>query len=75
MTPSKTSYSNRHEKSTPPQTGGLMLEQLAHFVAKTMIESGVTDHATAKHKTARQLGSSDTQHLPDNDEIDLALKS
>ena len=53
----------------------LMREQLAHLAAKIMAESGVTDHAAAKHKAARQLGSSDTQHLPGNDEIDLALNS
>ena len=53
----------------------LMRDQLAHLAAKIMAESGVTDHAAAKHKAARQLGSSDNQHLPGNDEIDLALKS
>ncbi len=53
----------------------LMRERLAHLAAKIMAESGVTDHAAAKHKAARQLGCSDTQNLPGNDEIDSALKS
>jgi len=53
----------------------LMREQLAHLAAKIMAESGVIDYAAAKHKAARQLGCSDTQHLPGNDEIDLALNS
>ncbi|MDX8386840.1 MAG: hypothetical protein R8M11_10060 [Gallionella sp.] len=53
----------------------LLRDQLAHLAAKIMAESGITDHAAAKHKAVRQLGSSDTQHLPGNDEIDLALHS
>lgn len=53
----------------------LMREQLAHQAAKLMAEDGITDHAYAKRKAARQLGASDTQHLPGNDEIDIALRS
>ena len=50
-----------------------MREQLAHHAAKLMAESGITDHAHAKRKAAKQLGASDTQHLPSNEEIDAAL--
>lgn len=50
-----------------------MREQLAHQAAKLMAEDGITDHAMAKHKAARQLGASDTQHLPSNQEVDEAL--
>jgi len=53
----------------------LMREQLAHQAAKLMAESGITDHAFAKRKAARQLGAADTQHLPSNEEIDTALHS
>ena len=53
----------------------LMREQLAHQAAKLMAEDGITDHAFAKRKAARQLGASDTQHLPSNEEIDTALHS
>jgi len=42
----------------------LMREQLAHQAAKLMAEGGITDHASAKRKAARQLGAADTQHLP-----------
>ncbi len=52
-----------------------MREQLAHQAAKLMAEDGITDHAFAKRKAAKQLGASDTQHLPSNDEIDTALRS
>ena len=58
-----------------PQRRDLMREQLAHQAAKLMAEDGITDHAYAKRKAARQLGASDTQHLPSNQEVDDALHS
>ncbi|MGA7595500.1 MAG: hypothetical protein WCA64_09935 [Gallionella sp.] len=51
----------------------LMREQLAHHAAKLMAEDGITDHAFAKRKAARQLGAADTQHMPSNQEVDNAL--
>lgn len=59
-------YANRRD---------LMREQLAHQAAKLMAEDGITDHAFAKRKAARQLGAADTQHLPSNQEVDDALNS
>lgn len=53
----------------------LMREQLAHRAAKLMAEDGITDHAFAKRKAAKQLGASDSRHLPSNEEIDIALRS
>jgi hypothetical protein len=58
-----------------PQRRDLMREQLAQQAAKLMAEDGITDHAFAKRKAAKQLGASDTQHLPSNQEIDEALHS
>jgi hypothetical protein len=58
-----------------PQRRDLMREQLAHQAAKLMAEDGITDHAFAKRKAARQLGAADTQHLPSNQEVDDALHS
>lgn len=52
-----------------------MREQLAHQAAKLMAEDGITDHAFAKRKAARQMGAADTQHLPSNQEVDEALHS
>ncbi len=57
------------------QKRDLMREQLAHQAAKLMAEDGITDHAFAKRKAARQLGAADTQHLPSNQEVDEALHS
>lgn len=59
----------------PAHRRDLMREQLAHQAAKLMAEDGITDHAYAKRKAARQLGAADTHHLPSNDEIDMALRS
>jgi hypothetical protein len=52
----------------------LMRSQIAHTAAKLMAEDGVQDYASAKQKAARQLGAEDTQSLPDNKEIDDALR-
>lgn len=57
------------------QKRDLMREQLAHQAAKLMAEGNITDYAFAKRKAARQLGASDTQHLPSNQEVDEALHS
>jgi len=59
----------------PKNRRDLMREQLAHQAAKLMAEDGITDHASAKRKAAKQLGASDTQHLPSNQEVDAALHS
>jgi hypothetical protein len=57
------------------QRRDLMREHLAQQAAKLMAEDGITDHAFAKRKAAKQLGASDTQHLPSNQEVDDALHS
>jgi hypothetical protein len=53
----------------------LMRDGLAQLAAKLIAEAGVADFASAKRKAARQLGASDTQHLPSNREIEEALHS
>lgn len=53
----------------------LVREQLAHQAAKLIAEAGIADFAHAKHKAARQLGATDTQSLPSNQEIEAALHS
>lgn len=57
------------------QRRDLMREHLAQQAAKLMAEDGITDHAYAKRKAAKQLGAADTQHLPSNQEVDEALNS
>jgi hypothetical protein len=52
-----------------------MREQLAQLTAKLIAEDGMVDFAFAKRKAARQLGASDTQHLPSNQEVEQALHS
>jgi hypothetical protein len=48
--------------------------QLAYIAARMMAEDGVADFATAKWKAARQAGLSDANLLPDNQEIEAALR-
>src|ERR1700676_4913495 len=47
---------------------------LAYIAARMMAEDGVADYATAKWKAARQAGLSDANLLPDNQEIEAALR-
>lgn len=49
--------------------------QIAHIAARLMAEDGIEDYALAKRKAARQAGSPQTQALPTNEEIDLALRT
>lgn len=53
----------------------LMREQLAHHAARLMAEGGITDYAFAKRKAARQMGATDTHHLPSNQQVEEALRS
>jgi hypothetical protein len=48
--------------------------RIAHLAARLMAQDGIEDYALAKRKAARQAGVADTRQLPDNDEIDAALK-
>ena len=47
---------------------------IAYLAARLMAEDGVADYATAKQKAARQAGLSDANLLPDNTEIEEALR-
>jgi predicted nucleotidyltransferase len=51
-----------------------MRERLAQLAARLITEQGIQDFAQAKRKAARQLGVPDTQHLPNNSEIEQALE-
>lgn len=48
-------------------------ESIAQLAARFMAE-GIEDFAQAKRKAARQLGAPDTRNLPDNREIEQALR-
>ena len=49
-------------------------DRIAHLAARLMAEDGIEDYALAKRKAARQAGAPDTRQLPNNDEIDAALR-
>ena len=50
-----------------------MRQLLAQKSAQILLESGMRDFQAAKQKAALQLGVKDTQSLPSNSEIELAL--
>ena len=47
---------------------------LAYIAARMIAEDGIADYATAKMKAARQAGLADGNILPDNQEIEEALR-
>ena len=47
---------------------------LAYLAARLMAEEGVQDYAYAKQKAARQAGLADSHALPDNREVEVALR-
>jgi hypothetical protein len=47
---------------------------IAYLAARLMAEDGVADYGAAKQKAARQVGLADARLLPDNDEVEAALR-
>ncbi len=52
-----------------------MRERIAHLAARLMAVDGIDDFALAKRKAARQAGAPDTRNLPNNDEVEHALRA
>jgi len=48
--------------------------RIAALAARIIAEDGIEDFAKAKRKAARQLGLTDTQLLPNNEEIEVELR-
>ncbi|MFL6580421.1 MAG: hypothetical protein ACJ8G2_06745 [Burkholderiales bacterium] len=52
-----------------------MRERIAHLAARLMAVDGIDDYALAKRKAARQAGAPETRNLPNNDEVEDALRA
>lgn len=50
-------------------------ERIAHQAARLMAEDGIQDFALAKRKAAQMIGAADTHNLPNNIEIEQALRT
>jgi hypothetical protein len=48
--------------------------QIAYLAARLMAEHGIADYGAAKQKAARQAGLADANLLPDNHEVEEALR-
>ena len=60
-------------RNRPRQNG--MRAAIAAAAARIMAEGGTDNFALAKRKAARQLGATDQQALPGNDEIEAELRA
>jgi hypothetical protein len=52
-----------------------MRRRIAHAAARILAEDGSLDYGSAKRKAARQLGAPDSGNLPDNQQVEEALRS
>ena len=53
----------------------VLREAIAQAAARLIAEDGLHDYGLAKRKAARQLGVSERQQLPNNDEIEAAVRA
>ncbi len=60
----------RDDSSTHRQ----MRLRIAQLAARIMAEDGIDDVGLAKRKAARQAGAPETRNLPDNDQVESALR-
>ena len=61
-------------KPAPPASQ-YVRRSIASVAARLMADDGISDFAVAKRKAARQLGASESESLPSNDEIEVELRS
>ncbi len=52
-----------------------MRHRIAHIAARMIAEDGISDYGLAKRKAARQVGAPDSRNLPNNLEIEAALRA
>ena len=67
------SRKSTRQTGTRARTHTGMRARIAAAAARLMAEDGIDDFALAKRKAARQLGATDAQALPGNDEIEAEL--
>lgn len=53
----------------------LIRQQIAHQAARLMAEDGIQDFALAKRKAAQMIRAGDAHNLPNNSEIEQALRT
>ena len=61
---------SRHAQYSEP-----MRRDISNLAARLMAEEGVSSYAVAKRKAAKQLGVTDSEVLPGNQEIEVALRA
>lgn len=62
-------------KPSAPDHSGHLRRAIAASAARLIAEDGIADYGLAKRKAARQLGASQSEALPTNEEIEAELRS
>lgn len=60
---------------SPAAKRNLTRERIAQLAARLIAEDGVQDFGLAKRKAAQQIGAPDTRNLPNNAEVEQALRA
>lgn len=60
---------------SPAAKRNLTRERIAHLAARLIAEDGVHEYGLAKRKAAQQIGAPDTRNLPNNAEVEQALRA
>ena len=63
----------RHKPTISSST--YLRRSIANAAARLIAEGGMSDFGSAKRKAARQLGASDGDALPSNDEVEIELRA
>lgn len=58
-----------------PTASSHLRRTIASTAARIMAEDGIDDYGTAKRKAARNLGATDSESLPTNEEVEAELRA
>lgn len=65
----------RKPDSAPRMSAGHLRRTIAANAARLMADDGVPDYGSAKRKAAKQIGVTDSDALPSNEEIEVELRA
>lgn len=70
-----TRESDMPRRNPSPQGSSHLRQSIASAAARLMAEDGIADYGQAKRKAARNLGATDNESLPSNEEVEAELRA
>lgn len=65
----------RRKPNPSPQNASYLRQSIANAAARLMAEDGIGDYGQAKRKAARNLGATEGDALPSNEEVAIELRA